>query len=51
MLDGLEFTPTPTERLLAATGLSTGRLAVALAGLENAGLATGRAGWWERNPG
>jgi DNA processing protein len=48
VLDGLEFTPVATEKLLASTRLSTGRLAVALAGLENAGLATGRGGWWER---
>jgi len=48
VLDCLEFTPLATEKLLATTGLAPGRLAVALAALEETGHATGRGGWWER---
>lgn len=48
VLDTLEYTAVATERLLATTGLSPGRLAVALAFLEHAGHAAGRGGWWER---
>jgi DNA processing protein len=50
VLNGLDFSPTPTERLLTHVGVSPGRLAVALEELHIRRLAKGGGGWWHRVP-
>lgn len=47
----LEAQPTPTETVLARTGLSLGRAAAALDRLEEGGWARSGPGWWERQYG
>ena len=48
VLDVLGWEPTSLEAVLARTGLTPGRLAVALAHLEQDGWVRARGGWWER---
>jgi DNA processing protein len=48
VLNALDFAPTPTERLITSSGLSPGRLAVALEELKAGRLASGGGGWWNR---
>jgi DNA processing protein len=50
VLDALDWQPSSPDQVLARTGLSPGRVAVLLAGLERDGWARGRGGWWERVP-
>lgn len=48
VLEVLDFAPTPIDRVLAESGFTPGRLAVALEELNAAGRASGGAGWWSR---
>jgi len=44
----LDFVPTPTERIVAEAGLTTGRVMCALEELAAARQAKGGGGWWSR---
>ena len=46
----LDFVPTPTERIVNAAGLTTGRVMCALEELAAAKQAAGGGGWWSRVP-
>lgn len=48
VLEALGWEAVSLEEVLARTGLAPGRVAVALAHLEQGGWARGTAGWWER---
>ncbi|HSH23675.1 MAG TPA: hypothetical protein VK975_06410, partial [Acidimicrobiales bacterium] len=48
VLEALGWEAVSLEEVLARTGLAPGRLAVALAHLEQGGWARGTGGWWER---
>lgn len=48
VLEALDWQAVGLEELLARTGLNPGRLAAALAHLEQEGWARGGGGWWER---
>ena len=51
VLEALDPTPTPFDRVLARTGLGPLELASALYRLEAQGLARAGPGWWERRAG
>jgi DNA processing protein len=48
VLDAVEWHATPTDRVVARTGLSPLEVASLLASLEMAGWVRGGGGWWER---
>lgn len=48
VLEALGWTPASVEQLLARTGLPLGRVAVALARLDQDGWVRGSSGWWEQ---
>jgi len=48
VLAAVTWTPTNLDQIIARTGLRPGRVAVALAHLEEAGWLLASGGWWER---